>query len=90
MGEEELANGLLSNGAHAVFDPRDENLTAFCRKITLEIGLIERNDIDTLKASGLSDKDVLNVVLVAAYRNFMNIVACALGVENEPQADLDA
>lgn len=85
MGADHLADELLGNGAQAVFDPEDEKIAVFCRKATLEMGLLERNDVDALKAAGLSDRDVLNVVLLVAYRNFMNVVACALGVEDEPQ-----
>jgi alkylhydroperoxidase family enzyme len=40
-------------------------------------------DIHTLKLVALSDKAVLEVVLVTAYFNFVNRIAQALGVELE-------
>lgn len=46
---------------------------------------IRRQDLDTLRAHGLTDRDILDAVEVASYFNYINRVADALGVDPEPE-----
>ena len=44
-----------------------------------------REDVDRLRAVGLSDRDVLEVCEVAAYYAYVNRIADGLGVELETE-----
>jgi len=44
-----------------------------------------RQDLETLRKHGLSDRDILDAVEVIAYFNYINRVADALGVDPEPE-----
>jgi hypothetical protein len=45
---------------------------------------VTREDVDELRRLGLSDSDVLDVVLAAAARCFFSTVLDALGVQADP------
>lgn len=44
-----------------------------------------REDCDRLRASGLTDRDILDAVEVISYFNYINRVADALGIDPEPE-----
>jgi len=44
-----------------------------------------REDLEALRAHGLSDRDLLDAVEVIAYFNYINRVADALGINPEPE-----
>ena len=46
---------------------------------------VRRQDVETLRKHGLSDRDVLDAVEVIAYFNYINRVADALGIDPEPE-----
>jgi alkylhydroperoxidase family enzyme len=43
-----------------------------------------RQDLETLRKHGLTDRDILDAVEVIAYFNYINRVADALGIDPEP------
>lgn len=43
-----------------------------------------RGDIEGLRAAGLDDREILDLVQVIAYFAYVNRIASALGVELEP------
>lgn len=46
---------------------------------------VRRQDLETLRQHGLSDRDILDAVEVIAYFNYINRIADALGIEPEPE-----
>ena len=44
-----------------------------------------REDLEALRAHGLTDRDLLDAVEVIAYFNYINRVADALGTNPEPE-----
>lgn len=60
-------------------DPVDRAVMAFARKVTLEADQITQQDVDELKALGLSDEDVFDVSLAAAARCFFSKTLDATG-----------
>lgn len=46
---------------------------------------VRRQDVETLRKHGLSDRDILDAVEVIAYFNYINRVADALGIDPEPE-----
>ena len=53
----------------------------FAAKLTRDPSSVERTDVETLRALGLSDEQVLSVVLITSLFNFMTRLADGLGVE---------
>jgi uncharacterized peroxidase-related enzyme len=81
----------------AVADHRTADLSAtdvavmdFADKVVADATSIEQADIDRLRSAGLSDTDILDVVLAASARCFFSKTLDALGVEPDAKyADLD-
>ena len=67
----------------AKLTPRQRALCDFAIKLTRTPGKMERVDVDGLRSHELSDSDVLDVVQVVSYFNYINRVADALGVPPE-------
>ena len=44
-----------------------------------------QNDLDPLRAAGLTDKEIHDAVQVISYFNYINRVADALGTDLEPE-----
>ena len=51
-------------------------------KLTKNPSNVKKDDIDTLRNSGYSDKDILDINLITCYFNFVNRIALGLGVES--------
>jgi uncharacterized peroxidase-related enzyme len=60
-------------------DPVDRAVMTFARKVALAADTITQADVDELKSVGLSDDDVLDVVLAAAVRCFISKTIDATG-----------
>ena len=54
-------------------------------KLTREPWAMTADDIELLRAKGLSDSAILDLNLVASYYAFVNRVADGLGVQLEPR-----
>ena len=62
--------------------PEEEvTLMEFAQKVTLEPNQITPQDFDLLRKKGLSDQEILDVVLAVTARNFMSKTLDALGAE---------
>jgi alkylhydroperoxidase family enzyme len=53
--------------------------------VTHEPAAVTQQDIDRLRAQGLSDAAVHDAIQVISYFNYINRVADAVGVEGEPE-----
>ena len=59
-------------------------------RVADDAGSIQQADIEQLRAAGLSDEEIVDVVLAAAARCFLSKTLDALGVEPDAKyADLD-
>jgi uncharacterized peroxidase-related enzyme len=61
-------------------DPADQALCAHAVKLTRTPSSMVEGDIESLRAAGFDDPDILLVTLIVAYFNFVNRVALGLGV----------
>ena len=61
------------------------NLLGYARKLTLTPGACNETDIEQLRQQGLTDLQIVDSVQVAAYFNYINRVADALGVDLEAE-----
>ena len=59
----------------------------FCEKMTFQQSQMSERDVQKLRDVGFDDKEILSIVLTAAYRNFISRVADALGVEPGDRGD---
>jgi uncharacterized peroxidase-related enzyme len=62
-------------------DPVDRAVMAFARKVALAADTVTQADVDELRELGLSDADVLDVVLAAAARSFFSKTLDATGTQ---------
>lgn len=56
-------------------------MLSYALKLTTSPSQVSDEDIDELKDAGYSDRDILDMNLIAAYFNFLNRVALGLGVD---------
>lgn len=81
---ETLREALLGDDPGASLEPKYRALLAYAEKVTLRPAECRKSDIEGLRAHGASDLEIHATVQVAAYFNYINRVADALGVEPEP------
>jgi len=53
----------------------------YAKKLTELPDSMEEEDVQTLRSAGFSDEDILNIVLVTGYFNFVNRIALGCGVD---------
>ena len=61
-----------------------KQLCHFAIKLTSHPNSIQRDDIDSLRGLGLSDRQINIAIQVISYFNYINRVANGVGVESEP------
>jgi uncharacterized peroxidase-related enzyme len=69
----------------ASLDATDRAVIVFARKVALDAAAISRDDVDALRAVGLSDNDVADIVFAAAARSFFAKVLDGVGVNADHQ-----
>ena len=69
----------------ANLDPQTRGMLDFGTKLTRDPASMEEADVKTLRGLGLSDEQILSVVLITCVFNFMTRLADGLGVEFEPR-----
>ena len=65
---------------NAPLDARRKVMLEFAIKLTVRPGEMIQTDLDPLRNSGFSDRDILDIVEVTAYYAYANRVADGLGV----------
>ncbi len=78
---DDLQNGRASDR----LDPREKRMVAYAVKLTNAPYMGTKEDIESLREVGLSDKEILQTVMVASYFNFVNRLANGLGVQLEKE-----
>ncbi len=66
-------------------EPRLHALCDFAVKLTHESTSIRQGDIDALRSQDLDDAAIHDAIQVIAYFNYINRVADAVGIEDEPE-----
>jgi uncharacterized peroxidase-related enzyme len=65
----------------------DRAMLRFAEKLTFTAADVTQSDIDELRSHGFSDVNVFDIVLLAAYRNFLNRIHDGLGVSTQRLVD---
>ncbi len=79
--EPEALRAVVSDHRGAGLDDVDVAVMDLAAKVARDATAVEQGDIDRLRSLGLSDQDILDVVLAAAARCFFSKVLDALGAE---------
>ena len=80
----ELASHAMHDYTKADLDPQTRAMLDFAVKLTLEPANMQEADVQRLRATGLSDEQILSTVLITSQFNFMNRLSNSLGVEVPP------
>ena len=77
----ELASHVMHDYTRATLDPQTRKMLDFAVKLTKSPSSMVEADVKELRESGLSDEQILSVVLITCMFNFMTRLADGLGVE---------
>ena len=80
----ELASHVMHDYTEANLDPQTRAMLDYAVKLTRDPSSAQKADIETLRSFGLSDEQILSVVLITCVFNFMTRLADGLGVEVPP------
>lgn len=59
---------------------QDRTMLEYVEKVTRDATRVSRGDHEKLRAAGFDDEGILQITLIAAWFNYINRVADALGV----------
>jgi len=62
---------------------REEQFCIYAEKLSQAPGAVNEKDIAALRANGISDEEILHLVEITSYFNFVNRLADGLHVELE-------
>jgi len=82
--DEKLVEQLKKDYTQAELSPQDRAMLDFVLKLTRDATQISPRDHEGLRAAGFDDRGILQITLIAAWFNYINRVADALGVGREP------
>jgi alkylhydroperoxidase family enzyme len=72
---------ILRDCRHAGLEPEEVAVMSFAEKVTLQAHSVAPQDIEGLRAHGLTDAEILDIVLAASARNFFSKALDAVGAE---------
>ena len=75
-----LADAIRRDYRTAPIDENDRVILDYAAQVTRDASQITKEHHDKLRAAGLDDRGILQVTLIAAWFNYINRVADALGV----------
>jgi uncharacterized peroxidase-related enzyme len=78
--DEELANAIRDDFTTAPISASDRAMLEYVAKLTKDATTVDSHDHQRLREFGFDDIAVLQVTLIAAWFNYINRVADALGV----------
>jgi uncharacterized peroxidase-related enzyme len=81
--DETLVEALRADIRTAPIGPQDRAMLEYALKLTADATRITRHDHEALRAVGFDDRGILQITLIAAWFNYINRVADALGVGRE-------
>ena len=79
LAEPDELRAIATDHRRAGLDPAEVAVMDLADKVVADATSVTQQDIDTLRQEGLSDPEILDVVLAAAARCFMSKVADAVG-----------
>jgi uncharacterized peroxidase-related enzyme len=86
LGQEEAVD-VYRDWTKVDLSDADQAMLRFAEKLTFTPAEVDESDIQQLREHGFSDVNVFDVVLLAAYRNFLNRIHDGLGVSTQLLVD---
>ncbi|MBI2955670.1 MAG: hypothetical protein HYY26_00010 [Acidobacteria bacterium] len=83
--DDKLVEAIKTDWHQAALDPRTRALLAFSEKLTRTPWEMKEVDVHELRQHGLTDEQILAVVLLAGFFNLATRIADALGIPLDPQ-----
>jgi alkylhydroperoxidase family enzyme len=77
----ETAVAVSTDWRQAKLEPAECAMLEFGEKLTVLPSAMTEQDVDALRSSGFTDREILSITLSAAYRNFITRIADSLGAE---------
>jgi uncharacterized peroxidase-related enzyme len=84
IADKSRVTGIVREWRSAALSPREHALGEFAEKLTRTPGHMRESDLAPLRAAGLDDAAITDLVQVVAYFNYINRIADALGIDPEP------
>ncbi len=84
-GDARWAAQIKRDYRRAKLSPRQKALARFAELVTRKPSAVRPRHLAALRKQGLGDRDILDLVQVIAYFNYINRVADALGIDPEPE-----
>jgi uncharacterized peroxidase-related enzyme len=84
-GDEATLRRIADDPSGAGLSPQDRAVFEFATRVATNAAATERADVDTLRAHGLTDVDVANIVFAVAARSFFTRVLDGLGAQLDVQ-----
>ena len=81
--DKDLVDALEKDYATAPITAQERVMLDYVVKITKDATKVWKDDHERLRAAGFDDKAILQITLIAAWFNYINRVADALGVGRE-------
>ncbi len=81
--DKELVDALEKDYTTAPVTAQERVMLDYVVKITKDATKVWKDDHERLRAAGFDDKAILQITLIAAWFNYINRVADALGVGRE-------
>lgn len=78
-----IEEALRARRPESVFDGADLALLRYAEKLTLQPGEMEQSDIESLRAAGIDDGQILEANQIIGYFNYVNRCLNGLGVSTE-------
>ena len=76
-----MADALMEDYRTAAVQPEMKQLLAFAEKMAVDASRITREDIESLRNAGFSDRAILDAAHVTGFFSYMNRVVQALGID---------
>ncbi|WP_374970415.1 peroxidase-related enzyme [Terrabacter sp. BE26] len=84
-GDEASLEAISREPDGTTLNEQDRLVYAFAAKVATDASSVEQSDVDALRAAGLTDRDVADVVYAAAARSFFTRVLDGLGAQLDAQ-----
>ena len=75
-----LVEAIEKDYTTAPISPQDRVMLDYVLKVTRDATTVWKDDIERLRSVGFDDRGILQITLIAAWFNYINRVADALGV----------
>ena len=83
--DRDLVEALERDYTTAPITPQERVMLDYVVKLTKDATKVWRDDHEKLRSAGFEDQAILQITLIAAWFNYINRVADALGVGREPK-----